>query len=706
MAFNKTFVLFIGLSCLLFSPSANAQINKGFDALNEYDFFKARKLFLKSIRKNPVEANYGLARIHYDSLNHFHSIDSANFRLHYAREHFNVLDSVKKKRLLIFGITDSSLTEFQHQICNKAYQKAVSENSLEGFDHFLKYYSCQGLQGEITDIRNESALKKAVSIGTAAALEQFIAQYPDARQLPQARKNLDAALFKEETAGQRIVDFERFLLKYPNSLHAVEAENAIYQLVTPQKNMEELYAFVRRYPTNRNTSTAWDLLYTRFTSDQRKESFTAFKERYPEYPFQERVGRDFALSSIRLFPVVKEQKWGYADSLGKILIPFQFDEAGNFSENLAPVRLNGQINYINKAGLKVISENFDEGYAFQNGLAIVEIDGLSGIINTLGEWVVPPTWPLIEGPFYHLYKIGTDSSIRIFDGQNNAFLPALFHESGNFSEGFCAVGIDGHYGYIDSLGKQHIPLRFQEAQPFHKGLARVMEHGLYGMVNTSGNVVVPFRYEGVANSSEGYIKIYQNGKCAFLDLQGKLKIPFKSNCAVSEGGNDGFIEGLARIQHNGKVGFIDKKGKVVIQAKFNQVMDFSEGLAAFRKGGLWGFIDKAGKIVIPASYQSVMKYSGAYARVGKQSRWGLIDKSGRIVIPLENEEIQLAGTCFILSKNGGKRLYDNNLNPLLAFECDDIRKSAMPLIFELYKNGRFAYFHTVLGTIFWQEEGF
>ena len=72
----------------------------------------------------------------------------------------------------------------------------------------------------------------------------------------------------------------------------------------------------------------------------------------------------------RLFTVRQEGKWGYIDRTGKLVIAPQYDEAWEFSEGLAYVRVGKQRFIIDRAGKTVIelqqvdiTGNFSEGFA-------------------------------------------------------------------------------------------------------------------------------------------------------------------------------------------------------------------------------------------------------------------------------------------------------------------------------------------------------
>ena len=59
-------------------PSRGADpITKGLERLGVHDYFTAREHFLRSIRKHPVPAWYGLSKISQRNNNPFYSLDSA-----------------------------------------------------------------------------------------------------------------------------------------------------------------------------------------------------------------------------------------------------------------------------------------------------------------------------------------------------------------------------------------------------------------------------------------------------------------------------------------------------------------------------------------------------------------------------------------------------------------------------------------------------
>ncbi|MDD1428759.1 WG repeat-containing protein [Dolichospermum sp. ST_sed9] len=51
-----------------------------------------------------------------------------------------------------------------------------------------------------------------------------------------------------------------------------------------------------------------------------------------------------------LAAVNKVGKWGYINTSGKVVIPYQFDDVDSFQEGLANVKINGKEHLIDKTG--------------------------------------------------------------------------------------------------------------------------------------------------------------------------------------------------------------------------------------------------------------------------------------------------------------------------------------------------------------------
>ena len=164
------------------------------------------------------------------------------------------------------------------------------------------------------------------------------------------------------------------------------------------------------------------------------------------------------------------QKWGYLNNKGKIIIPFIYDSAEDFSEGVAAVSKGeyekNKHGFIDKTGKTVIPFNYDYAGNFSEGLATIlkgsQETGKYGIIDKNGKTIVAPK----------------------YDGY-----------IAEFSEGLATVlNKSDVYGFIDRTGKLVIPYKYHaeydgSSSPFSNGKAYVTDkQGAY-CINKKGTKV-------------------------------------------------------------------------------------------------------------------------------------------------------------------------------------------------------------------------
>ena len=119
-----------------------------------------------------------------------------------------------------------------------------------------------------------------------------------------------------------------------------------------------------------------------------------------------------------LIPYIDDNdKMGFKNRNGQIIIPAQWNMVYDFHEGLAKVQ-NWKCGFINIKGEVVVPLEWDDCEYFSEGLAVVEKDEKYGYINKAGELVVPLVWNC-EFPFYKGRAIVIDDKQRYIDKQGN-----------------------------------------------------------------------------------------------------------------------------------------------------------------------------------------------------------------------------------------------------------------------------------------------
>ena len=89
-----------------------------------------------------------------------------------------------------------------------------------------------------------------------------------------------------------------------------------------------------------------------------------------------------------LAPIRQNDKWGFINTQGEVVIPCIYDDTRWFSEGLARVEQNDKWGYINTKGWVVVPCIYDWAENFKEGLARVKQNGKYSIINKEGKVIV------------------------------------------------------------------------------------------------------------------------------------------------------------------------------------------------------------------------------------------------------------------------------------------------------------------------------
>jgi hypothetical protein len=287
--------------------------------------------------------------------------------------------------------------------------------------------------------------------------------------------------------------------------------------------------------------------------------------------------RQLSSESLELFRFVRNDKLGYIDRSGKIIIEPKFEEAENFSEGLATVKIGEKFGYIDRTGKITIKPKFDGAENFSEGLATVAIDSKYGCIDKAGKLVIP----------------------------------ARFDDIRVFQNGIAEVSIDDVVGVIDRSGKftayptssnsvATVPIT---ALSNSDELISFEQNNRYGYMDRKGKVIVQPKFDNVGIFSEGLTWVEINKKLGYIDKTGKIKIPLRFDDSVFASRKGDFDGGLAKVCLDGECGYIDRTGKIVIPLKFDDVAPkFSNGLAWVVIDNRLGYVDRTGKVKISPQF--------------------------------------------------------------------------------------------------------
>jgi hypothetical protein len=159
--------------------------------------------------------------------------------------------------------------------------------------------------------------------------------------------------------------------------------------------------------------------------------------------------------------IKKDGKFGFVDTRGRLRIANRYDDAGNFHEELAPVKLIGKWGFVDLNDRIAINPNYDKVGEFTLGLAIVLRQQKEGLIDKNGKTILPIRYDrIIRNPAqtYLLEMSGVKNLFGLADQMGSVLIEPRFEFLNNLGNGFVMAGRDGKFGLLTREGMSAIPM--------------------------------------------------------------------------------------------------------------------------------------------------------------------------------------------------------------------------------------------------------
>ena len=595
------------------------KITKGYEALQEFNYFEAKKLFTKSLKKYPAPASFGLASIYYRKDNPFHSLDSAFKYIGIAKKNMSSLKLKTKIKLEKYNYSDEAILELDQQISKAFYSICSNEASVSCFNEFIKNHPFSLLLSKAISKRDSLDFIETKKLNSSKSTQDFLNRYPETHLKEEAQNLFYKQQYFEYTQKETLIGYMLFLSECKENPYRSEAENKIYIISTSTNTLKSFENFIKDFPDNRNVPDAWRKLYKIYMSDAfNSTKFESFLKKYPNYPFGNELKNDEALAKLVLLPVKVKNEWGYMDLQGKLIIPASYSEAGFFNEDIAAVVQNDKYGFISKANKFIVEPIYDEVSDFSDGRSVVEKDGKFGMIDRNGYAIFEPVFeelgPVSEGMIF----ARKDSLYGYYSKNRISLIPERFEEAESFENHQARVRILGKKAIIDSLGSFVVKPFFDEVDFFNDTLLIFVENEKYGICNLNGNPILAANYEYIGKLVDNRAIIVDQGKIGYVNEYGAIVIPASFEVYPNYQSYGNFKMGLAKVRKNGKSGLIDENGKTFVPFNFGEIGLISEFMACM-KNDKWGYFDKMGKERIKFNYEYAESFRNGCGIITKYS---------------------------------------------------------------------------------------
>jgi hypothetical protein len=348
-----------------------------------------------------------------------------------------------------------------------------------------------------------------------------------------------------------------------------------------------------------------------------------------------------------LFPICVDNKVGYIDISGKIIIEPKYDtkfhkstinlkdkelesiffpQNAYFSEGKATVRIGKWFLFIPlwyeyavldaKTKNVFLTDYFEPG-TFINGIAIIRVPKRSFAYEYQQTYSYMKTDGSIDMTKRYIYAGKFNEGKAVVLNMEN-------HEISKEAVVF-DLNID-KYGYINPDLKYVIEPQFSDAGDFSEGLAYVKYGDNYGFINENNELLIDTVFKRVWNFKNGFARVFDGEQYWYIDKSGKNVFDKKFILASD------FSEGVACIKVDSKVRYIDTKGDFLFEKSFSDGLNFKDGLAGVENAlGKWGFIDKKGEYVIDHEFDYVESFQNGLAHAWKNGKMYYINRNADIV---------------------------------------------------------------------------
>jgi hypothetical protein len=630
------------------------KIEKGYQALEIYNYFEAKKLFEECLDKNVVPAAYGLSIIYFRTDNPFHNIDSAYNFIIRSFAGFPALDLKSRLKIKELGVDSLSIVQQRERISEVLYIRAINKNTVDDFNFFISKNFWSTKIDSAVFKRDSLAFLIADTKGQSKDYEEFMNTYPTSYFAEPAASKFEHTLYLESTASNTLLSYLEFVKKNPASPYRTDAEDKIFELYTQTETVDAYHRFIADCPDNHNVNEAWRKLYNTHvqTNSYSENSIEAFTSAYPAYPFLEEIKQELLLADQRFFPIKTGDLWGFVNEAGLVTIPLSYEEADNFSEGLAVVKTNGKYGYINKSGTLTIDARFDDALPFHEGHAVVELKGKLGMINRSGEFIIPAQFEdlgnLTDGLTYFL----KDSLYGYFDSKGIVRIPPAFTDAFDYKEGKAIVSLNHFFGLIDKYGTTFIPMKYDDLRLYQDQTYLAMSNEYWGLISISGDTILPFEYDYIGPLSCNRALVEKENLYNYVDPKGNFVLttwllPYSEFRQLAN-----FKNGFARIEIDAKYVLIDTTGKRLFAQPKENLGDYSE-LIAVSKTGKWGYYTPAGVMTIPHNFTLAGSFSKGFAIAGIDPFYGLINKQGQYILEPYYEDLNFLNDTLLIAKSHG-----------------------------------------------------
>lgn len=358
---------------------------------------------------------------------------------------------------------------------------------------------------------------------------------------------------------------------------------------------------------------------------------------------------------IPFFIISKNKRIGVIDTLGNLVLPFEFDEVTIFINSSLEYRflcqknsmsglldINGkEIIPFSNHQLGILNRNLDEVFTekeyYRSKYISFYKSGKFGRFDDNGEIVIPADYDNGYDFFSNgLFCLARDKKFGFVDTNNKVVIPFIYDEVVPFKNSVASVKLDSKYSFIDDKNNEivlfdHYTTHFN----FINGISIFSKVGSkFGMIDTVGEVIVTNKYDRLVFVNWGqYYRAYLDKKVGVIDYYGKEIIPptYDFVTEFKGFGMRSFYspDMLFLIKKDKKFGVVNSKNEIVLDIIYDDLL-IEDGIVIFKKDSYYGLMDFDCKIILESEFLNVKVHNSEWISVlDKEGNNYTVDKFGK-----------------------------------------------------------------------------
>lgn len=700
----KSFVFLLVCICFLKSPASN--IDKAYQALQQYDYFKSKKLFYTQLKKNKIEAAFGLATIYYRTDNPFHKLDSAYKYILICRDNYKTLSAEKTLKLKItYHLNDSCLNTLHDSICTKAYSAYQKKNTVASAEKYASTYYESNYVNDVLCRRDSLVFNEIKNNTTSDIITIYIKIYPQSCYLQKALQLLEYAIYREITLEKNDSAYLHYIKQYPNTKYTQQAKEELLTYYIEHKSIEGIYYYIKNI---KPSYYAWNTLFSLEVKDYTEKNLHAFLDKYPDYPDKQQLEEEFIYWKIPLLSIKHKGKYGFADTTGKVSIEPVYEDAEDFNEGFALVEKNNLYGYINKAGRVKVDFMFKNAASFSHQVAIVQKDKGFYLIDHAGKRISNEYDEIVDF-VDNVAIVKKDNVFGVINYNGEELIKPNHSYLSDFAENIAAYMQNNKYGFINKQGFTVIAANYNWVSSFKNKQCRVKVDTHLGVINKKGDFIIEPLYDFIDELYKGIYLVVKNNLFGFIDSSGcflsEIKYAYNPALKIADLTNGEFM----RLIKNNKEELQDKNGiKYFSQDNVTQIQLGENYIIAACKYNKHQFHSINKILSLPKTTFNKISTDKKYwyAKNDKGYTVFTIDLKEKLFTIQADEVKLITPHLFTYTNDDGTGLINKNGTILLEAFFEEVTPTLLPDMLFITRKEKGAYFNVNTLKFIWQEEGF